>query len=107
MWEKLPVPTNDPSLTSDTATGETIRILQRPTTDEIHEKLDYLLSQGIKSIAIAFLHSYLWGEHEAIVAEIAKEKGFQVSVSSELQPMVSTGGTPFSAVVQQAVASHS
>jgi 5-oxoprolinase (ATP-hydrolysing) len=89
MWEKLPVPSDDPSLSSDTATGETIRILQRPQESEIHEKLDFLLSKGVKSIAVAFLHSYLWGEHENMVAKIAKEKGFQVSVSSELQPMVS------------------
>lgn len=88
MWEKLSVPTDDPSITSETATGETIQILQRPDQAEIHEKLDFLLSKGIKSIAVAFLHSYLWGEHEEMVAKIAKEKGMQVSVSSELQPMV-------------------
>jgi 5-oxoprolinase (ATP-hydrolysing) len=36
------------------------------------------------------VHSYLWGEHEELVANIAKEKGFEVSVSSKLQPMVSS-----------------
>ena len=53
------------------------------------KQLDELKAKGINSVAIAFVHSYLWSEHEEMVARIAKEKGFAVSVSSELQPMVS------------------
>lgn len=85
---KLPVPKDDPSIITDTATGETIRVLRRPDPAVVSDQLDSLWQKGIKSIAIAFVHSYLWGEHEQMVAEIAREKGFEVSVSSTLQPMV-------------------
>lgn len=51
-------------------------------------QLDGLKARGINSIAIAFVHSYLWDKHEKLVADIAIKKGFQVSVSSALQPMI-------------------
>lgn len=86
---KLPVPKNDPSIITNTTTGEVIRVLNRPDPAAVSRQLDSLWSKGIKSIAIAFVHSYLWGEHEEMVAEIARDKGFEVSVSSKLQPMVS------------------
>ena len=73
---------------TNTTTGETIRVLRRPDPKVVSEQLDGLKVRGINSIAIAFVHSYLWGEHEDMVAEIAEEKGFAVSVSSKLQPMV-------------------
>lgn len=79
---------NDPDVITDTATGEVVRVLSRPDPKVVEEQLDALKARGISSIAIAFVHSYLWGEHERLVAEIAKKKGFAVSVSSQLQPMV-------------------
>ena len=80
----------DRDIITDTATGETIRILRRPDPIAVSEQLDSLKEKGINSIAIAFVHSYLWGEHEQMVAKIARDKGFEVSVSSKLQPMVRT-----------------
>lgn len=88
MSPKLHVPKGDPDIVTDTTTGETIRILRRPDLAVVSEQLDSLWSKGIKSIAIAFVHSYLWGQHEEMVANIARDKGFEVSVSSTLQPMV-------------------
>ena len=92
---KVPIPRDDDSIVHETTTGETIRILRRPDPKVVTEQLDKLWSKGIKSIAIAFLHSYLWGEHEEMVAKIAREIGFEVSVSSKLQPMVSPVYLPF------------
>ena len=63
-------------------------MLRRPDADAVSKQLDELKSKGINSIAIAFVHSYVWGEHERLVADLAREKGFAVSVSGELQPMV-------------------
>lgn len=85
---KLAVPQDDPSIITNTTTGEVIRVLSRPDPDVVKRQLDSLWNKGIKSIAIAFVHSYLWGEHEEMVAKIAEEMGFEVSVSSKLQPMV-------------------
>ena len=62
--------------------------MHRPDPAVVSKQLDALWEKGIKSIAIAFVHSYLWGEHEDMVAKIAREKGFEVSVSNTLQPMV-------------------
>lgn len=85
---KVDVSSDDDSIVKDTTTGETIRILRRPDPQVVSKQLDELKSKGINSIAIAFVHSYLWGEHERLVADLAREKGFAVSVSGELQPMV-------------------
>jgi 5-oxoprolinase (ATP-hydrolysing) len=80
---------DDNDVITQTTTGEAIRILQRPDPEIVGKQLDALWGKGIKSLAIAFVHSFLWGEHEELVAKIAREKGFEVSVSSQLQPMVS------------------
>jgi hypothetical protein len=87
---EVPVDKSDPDIVTDTTTGEVIRILSRPDPNLVSKQLDELKARGISSIAIAFVHSYLWGEHERMVAEIAEKKGFAVSVSSQLQPMVRT-----------------
>jgi len=73
--------------------------LRRPDPKAVAEQLDALKAKGISSIAIAFVHSYMWGEHEDFVARIAEEKGFAVSVSSQLQPMVSGYRLPHSPLI--------
>ncbi len=54
-------------------------------------------SRGIRSVAVAFLHGHVNGDHEAQVADIAVEIGFtQVSVShrvSRLAKLVARGDT--------------
>jgi 5-oxoprolinase (ATP-hydrolysing) len=84
-----PVPEGDPYFVTATTTGETIQILRRPDLDTVSRQLDTLRRDGINSVAVAFVHSYLWGDHEKLVADLARRKGFAVSVSHELQPMVS------------------
>ena len=53
--------------------------------------------QGLRSIAIVFMHGYRYPEHELRVAELARTIGFtQVSVSSQVSPLmklVSRGDT--------------
>ena len=89
MSPKHSIDKSDPSIVTDTTTREPIRILRKPDPEMVSKQLDELKSKGVKSVAVAFVHSYLWGNHEDMVAKMAKEKGFAVSVSSELQPMVS------------------
>jgi 5-oxoprolinase (ATP-hydrolysing) len=48
-----------------------------------------LLDEGIKSLAIVFMHAYSFPYHEQFVAKIAEEMGFsQISCSSTTIPMV-------------------
>jgi 5-oxoprolinase (ATP-hydrolysing) len=65
--------------------------------EEVKSKLQTLLDAGIKSLAVAFLHSYTYPVHEEQVKQLASEMGFeQVSISSEIMPMIRAvprGGT--------------
>lgn len=48
-----------------------------------------MLDAGITSLAVVLKHSFLFPEHEGAVGELAKSMGFtQVSLSSEVMPMV-------------------
>lgn len=80
---------NDDSLVVGTS-GEVIRIIQRPDETKVKELLLKIWESGIRSLAITFMHSYIYPQHEETVAKIAREIGFYVSASSEIQPMVSS-----------------
>ncbi|MDH3738132.1 MAG: hydantoinase B/oxoprolinase family protein, partial [Alphaproteobacteria bacterium] len=48
---------------------------------------------GIRAIAIAFMHAYRFPEHERACAELAREIGFtQVSVSNSVSPLIKLVG---------------
>ena len=68
--------------------GEVLRILKRPDYEAVRKDLQALWDSGIRSLAIALMHSYSYPEHEIKIAEIAEEMGFKISVSSQLQPMI-------------------
>lgn len=68
-------------------TGEAVRILKSPDLDSVRKDLQGLWEQGYRSVAVALMHSYTFQDHEAAVAGIARELGFKVSVSAELQSM--------------------
>lgn len=68
--------------------GEVIRVLKTPEEDKIRQALLKVWESGIKSLAISLLHSFTYPKHEQIVATIAREIGFDVSVSSDIQPMI-------------------
>ncbi|CAI5518429.1 unnamed protein product [Closterium sp. Naga37s-1] len=69
--------------------GELLRVLVPLNIEKTRAALEKVLARGIKSLAIVFLHSYTFPDHERAVAALAREMGFnQVSASSDLVPMV-------------------
>lgn len=72
-----------------TPSGEIIRILKRIDVDEVGRQLNELKDQGYTSLAIAFMHSYLFKDHEEQVAQMARDIGFKfVTLSSEISPSI-------------------
>lgn len=72
-----------------TASGEIIRVFKRPDPDTVRKQLNDLLAEGYSSLAICFMHAYVYPEHEDLVAQIAKEVGFQyVTTSSSTSPNI-------------------
>ena len=69
--------------------SEVVRILKRPSGDEVKTQLQDLYDQGIRSIAVCLTHGYTFPDHEALVGRLAHEIGFEhVSLSHELMPMI-------------------
>jgi 5-oxoprolinase (ATP-hydrolysing) len=57
--------------------------------DKVKRDLQTLHQEGYRSLAIVFVHSYTFPEHELLVGNIAREIGFtHVSESSQLLPMI-------------------
>jgi 5-oxoprolinase (ATP-hydrolysing) len=77
---------SDPALVKG-HTGEVVRIIQKPDLATVRSDLEKLKAQGFENIAIGFMHSYTYPEHELQVANLASEMGFKVSASSILQSM--------------------
>jgi 5-oxoprolinase (ATP-hydrolysing) len=69
-------------------TGEHVRILRKPDTNEVQKTLQKLWDKGYRSIAIALLHSYTFPEHESQIGQAAIRMGFSVALSSAIQPMI-------------------
>lgn len=58
-------------------------------TAEVRQKLQALYDEGFRSLAIVFMHSFTFRNHEAETARIAQEIGFEhISQSSDLQAMI-------------------
>ncbi|GAV47860.1 hypothetical protein ZYGR_0I01560 [Zygosaccharomyces rouxii] len=69
--------------------GEVVRILKVPDVTEVTTTLKNIYDKGIRSIAVAFLHSYTFPEHEKLIGRIAQDIGFKhVSLSSQVSPMI-------------------
>ncbi|KAL4910751.1 hypothetical protein BDW74DRAFT_164568 [Aspergillus multicolor] len=69
--------------------GERIRILEKLDMEATRKELEETFAEGFRSIAICFLHSYTFPEHELAVAAEAKRIGFtQISISSQLSPAI-------------------
>lgn len=69
-------------------TGDIVQIIEKPDMDQTRKQLLELKSEGYTSLAVCFLHAYLYPQHEQQVAELARSMGFQVSVLTELQPVM-------------------
>ncbi|ODR91498.1 5-oxoprolinase [Sinorhizobium alkalisoli] len=66
----------------------------------VRTALEELKRQGYEALSIVFMHAYRYPEHEARVAEIAREMQFgQVSVSHEISPLVKFVGRGDTTVV--------
>ncbi|KAF9234381.1 Hydantoinase/oxoprolinase-domain-containing protein [Melanogaster broomeanus] len=69
--------------------GEAVRILKRPDLTVVERDLQRLYDAGYRSLAIVFVHSYTFPEHEIQIGNLARKIGFtQVSESSQLLPMI-------------------
>jgi 5-oxoprolinase (ATP-hydrolysing) len=64
-------------------------VLESPERDTIVRQLADLRRRGIESLAICLLHAYVNPAHEQIVADAAREAGFEeISVSSDVSPLI-------------------
>lgn len=78
----------EPSLVK-TASGEVIRVIKKPDADEVRQQLLDLRSLGYDNLAISFMHSYVYPQHEQLVAKLAREVGFKhVITSHETAPVI-------------------
>lgn len=68
--------------------------------DGVRDALSGALDDGIKAVAIVFMHAYRYPAHEQRVAELAREMNFpQVSVSHEVSPLIKLVGRGDTTVV--------
>ncbi|MFG0332529.1 MAG: hydantoinase/oxoprolinase family protein [Maioricimonas sp. JB049] len=64
-------------------------VLTAVDAEQVRAQLANLRTRNIDSIAICLLNSYVNPEHERVVADIAREGGFEeISVSSRLSPLI-------------------
>jgi N-methylhydantoinase A len=61
-------------------------VLIKLSKQELKELIAKITSQPVESIAVCLLFSFLFPEHEKMIAEELRNKGFFVSVSSEILP---------------------
>jgi 5-oxoprolinase (ATP-hydrolysing) len=71
-----------------------------PDLDAVRRDLAAAQADGIKAVAIIFMHGYRHPEHERVVAALAREMDFaQVSVSHEVSPLIKLVGRGDTTVV--------
>ena len=70
-------------------TGEELYEVEPLDEEGLRHSLKKLCDEGIKAIAVALMHSYIYPAHEERIEAIATEMGFtHVSLSSRVMPMV-------------------
>jgi 5-oxoprolinase (ATP-hydrolysing) len=71
-----------------------------PDLAAVRSDLERARADGIEAVAIVFIHSYHYPEHERSVAALARGMGFrQVSVSHEVSPLIKLVGRGDTTVV--------
>jgi 5-oxoprolinase (ATP-hydrolysing) len=66
----------------------------------VRAELERALADGIKAVAIVFMHAYRYPDHEQRIAKLAREMNFpQVSVSHEVSPLIKLVGRGDTTVV--------
>ncbi|MFF4488225.1 hydantoinase B/oxoprolinase family protein [Streptomyces sp. NPDC001544] len=64
-------------------------VLRAPDLDALAGPLQEAYADGIRAVAVVFLHSHLHPAHERAVGELADRTGFpQISLSSEVSPLM-------------------
>jgi 5-oxoprolinase (ATP-hydrolysing) len=64
-----------------------------PDLEAVRGDLERARTDGIEGVAIVFMHSYHYPEHERLAAALARGMGFrQVSVSHEVSPLIKLVG---------------
>jgi 5-oxoprolinase (ATP-hydrolysing) len=62
---------------------------QAPDLAAVRAELERAEADGLKAVAIVFMHAYRYPEHEQQVAALARDMGFpQVSASHEVSPLI-------------------
>src|SRR3954470_6125129 len=73
---------------------------REPDLATVRADLEAALADGIKAVAIVFMHAYRYPAHESQVAALARRMGFaQVSVSHEVSPLIKLVGRGDTTVV--------
>ncbi len=94
---QLPEMLYGPVLEVDERLGAHGDVVQAVDLDQARLGLQSAFDDGLRSVAIVFMHGYRYPRHEQAVAALAREIGFtQVSVSHEVSPLmklVSRGDT--------------
>ncbi|MBX4875588.1 hydantoinase B/oxoprolinase family protein [Rhizobium bangladeshense] len=75
--------------------------IERPLSeDDLRRELEAAYEQGLRAVAIVFMHAYRYPRHEQQAAAIAREIGFtQVSPSHVVSPLIKLVGRGDTAVV--------
>ncbi|KAF5010335.1 hypothetical protein F66182_15464, partial [Fusarium sp. NRRL 66182] len=67
-----------------TSSGEVIRVLQPVNVEAVRGQIRKLRDEGFTSLAVCFMHSHIFPDHEKLVGDIAAEEGLEsISLSSE------------------------
>jgi len=68
-------------------------VLRTPDLEAAEKGLSAALREGLRSIAVVFMHAYAFPEHERLVGGIARGLGFeQISLSSDVIPTIKIVG---------------
>ena len=87
--EKCEIHKKDSVSTVTGLSGDKINIWQPINRIKLYEDLKRVFNKGIRCLAVALLHSYMYSHHECVVEEIAKEIGFEhITLSSKIMPMI-------------------
>ncbi|HEY8506984.1 MAG TPA: hydantoinase/oxoprolinase family protein, partial [Steroidobacteraceae bacterium] len=64
-------------------------VLEKLDLGHLRAELEKVSQQGLRAVAIVFMHGWKYSAHERAAAELARQMGFaHVSVSHELSPLV-------------------
>lgn len=85
---RLPGPAHGPVIGAEERIDESGKVLQRLNQARLTADLEAVYEQGLRTVAICFMHAYRKSEHERIAGELARQVGFShISLSHEVSPL--------------------